>query len=255
MIEDLKILTDYFELRKNGYNVMLYADYVEKIHPVVKKIIDVERILRPKHLSQNACRELFLMIARNMEGNFIVDENNSDIIDLVCYYMRSDKKFNELNPEYNIKKGLLFLGSLGTGKTILLKSISHLLATFSDYEYSYNPGFKIIPSYRISANFIKHGYEYFDNPILTGENVMDDVLGIDDLGAENKINYYGTPINVVGELILRRYDKRQAQHKGLLLCTSNLNGEGLKEFYGERVHDRLVEMVNPIILTGKSRRK
>lgn len=255
MIDNYNELVDYLNLRNKSHSFNFYSEYLDKLPASIKVIIETERFLKPNHLSHDVCKKLFATMAIKTEPQFIFDSNNIEISELLCYYLRSDSKFTEFNNEYSISKGIMILGSLGTGKTILLKTISNFLSIFEENNYNYRPGFRIIPSHRMSANFIKHGYDYFDNPSLTSENVLSDNLGIDDIGAENKINYYGTQINVIGELMLRRYDKFQNQRKGGLFCTTNLNGEGIKEFYGERVHDRLIEMVNPIILTGKSRRK
>jgi DNA replication protein DnaC len=82
-------------------------------------------------------------------------------------------------------------------------------------------------------------------------------LCIDDIGLENKESkYYGESSDVLGELLLDRYDIfLDDRYRKLTHATSNLDSKKLKDVYGERIYDRFKELFNFIPLTGKSKRK
>jgi DNA replication protein DnaC len=61
---------------------------------------------------------------------------------------------------------------------------------------------------------------------------------------------YGTTHRPIEELIQRRYNKQ-----AFTIATSNYNLDTLRKKYSDFVADRLKQMLNVIILDGKSRRK
>ena len=67
----------------------------------------------------------------------------------------------------------------------------------------------------------------------------------DDLGVEHVGRYYGKDCNVMGEILISRYDI--FKQKGIKThITTNLNADELQEKYGERVRSRMREMFNLI---------
>lgn len=136
--------------------------------------------------------------------------------------------------KYDNSKGLLFLGKVGCGKTLLCKLLS---------EYGYKVG-GLYNVYDIIEDI--DNFSYYTN----GMN-----LCLDDIGNEPQFNQiYGNKYNVVETIIIRFYDK--AFQEGFYFSgTSNLTKLQLKERYSERVVDRLREMVNIISLNNKSFRK
>lgn len=69
----------------------------------------------------------------------------------------------------------------------------------------------------------------------------------DDLGVEPMGRNYGKDCNVMGEVLLSRYELFM-QTKGKLKthATTNLNAEELEERYGNRVRSRMRELFNLI---------
>ena len=76
-------------------------------------------------------------------------------------------------------------------------------------------------------------------------------LAIDDVGTEPEtVKHYGNVITPITEALLFRYDARL-----FTLCTSNLDLDGMRMRYDERVYDRIVEMFNKIAYNNGSYRK
>jgi DNA replication protein DnaC len=81
------------------------------------------------------------------------------------------------------------------------------------------------------------------------KGLLTTALFIDDIGSEPVYSHFGNSANIIGEIIIRRYEKGSLTHG-----TSNLSTDELKQLYGIRVYDRMREMFNDIIIKGESRR-
>jgi hypothetical protein len=69
----------------------------------------------------------------------------------------------------------------------------------------------------------------------------------DDLGIEPIGRYYGRDCNVMGEVLLSRYELfLQTKGKVKTHATTNLNAEELEELYGNRVRSRMRDIFNLI---------
>jgi len=136
------------------------------------------------------------------------------------------------------RKGMLFLGTVGVGKTLAMKVVAGTIQGW------------YVPVPELSTAFSQKGSDGFWN--------MADKAGrwdlfLDDLGSEKDVKSYSNKLPIE-DLIYRRYDMWQ-QHGVRTHITTNLTGEGLSERYGPRVTDRLKEMMEFVIETGKSLRK
>lgn len=197
--------------------------------------------------------------AKELFGDqFILDENNESFFNTLCLYFTEDDGFlknalelGEDNPSF--KKGLLIPGNFGTGKTWLMR----VFQKNAKQTYWIRSAKEIAQAY-LNSEDKKIPDEYVDlfkNPINDASVFYQPVSGlcIDDLGSESKKNNYGNIINVVGDLIEFRYEKRNT---GLFLhATTNLSANELSIFYGERVTSRMKEIFNFIELPGNDRRK
>ena len=75
----------------------------------------------------------------------------------------------------------------------------------------------------------------------------------DDLGTEQALKYFGNECNVMGEILLRRYEYF-ITHKMITHLTTNLSASELESCYGNRIRSRLREMFN-LISFGTSKDK
>jgi len=131
----------------------------------------------------------------------------------------------------NKGKGLLLYGTCGQGKTVLSKYV--------------------IPA--IFLNYHRKVVKYYD--IQDMNNSVDAILqkkiiSLDDIGTEDVYNSFGNKRMTFAEIV----DLAEKESK-LLIITTNLNAQELKDKYGERIYDRLIAITARVLFTGKSLRK
>jgi hypothetical protein len=171
------------------------------------------------------------LMKRGDSGYFEIDEDNTKVIDQLFYYITGNQK----EFKGNIDKGILLQGSIGTGKTILLRGFAGVIGKVLDRNFEYYSAFDI------NRLIVKEGIEkYSKRPLL-----------IDDLGKEQEIvKDYGTDVRPILELFASRYDTG-----AITFLTTNYNNETFVKKYGAQTVDRFIETFNFIQLNGKSRRE
>src|SRR5690554_850296 len=170
---------------------------------------------------------------------FKIFEEDHPIIYQLCLYFIKDKVSCE---KYNIdiNKGILLSGPVGCGKTTLMKLMRHLVPHYRPYN--------IIPTRNIVFAFNNLGYSIIEQ---YGNSHF---FCFDDLGVEPEGKHFGKDCNVMGEILLSRYErfiklpqnKRVPTNHNQTHITTNLNAEEIEDRYGNRVRSRLREMVNVI---------
>jgi len=195
--------------------------------------------------------EQIKILGSKYTSNFAIDSNNQKQIEQLIYYFMWDKKFSG-----DLTKGLLLRGSIGSGKSILLKifSIKEPNLNFNQtknflyysvidvYMECINGGFQSIENYCKFSNLEES--DKWKNTICFDE------LGVESLTAKN----YGNSVNIMEMIIQKRYNNWQ-NHGQLTHFTTNLTPDEIENSYGERVRSRLAEMCNDICLLGNDRRR
>lgn len=233
----------------------------------IKEIEESNRKLKTMKWDFDVIKGFMIKRAESIfNGKFILDDNNADLFDLMCYYFIDDadgfvmqaKKMDVSNP--SITKGNFVCGNFGCGKTWLMllfgrnkkqsfdvvrsKQIADAYLTSDDKKI---PEMFLKP---FDAQDQKHNRGYVSSEIFYQRYIG---LCIDDLGSEEEKNNFGNKMNVVGDLIEQWY---AGGYTGLFLhATTNLTADQLKNFYGERVISRMREIFNFIELPGNDRRK
>ena len=133
----------------------------------------------------------------------------------------------------NKGRGLLLVGNCGLGKSLLCRQVIPMII---NYYYQ-----KIV--------------HIFDATDLNKKSMTDKILSshltcIDDLGTENELNDFGNRRIVFCELA----DRAEKDGK-MLLITTNLSEEELRQKYGERTIDRLHAITRKIVFRGDSLRR
>lgn len=199
---------------------------------------------------------------------FVVDQHNRDIIKALCYYFTNDPGFEALcRPDeagtgmvhfnWKLKKGLLLAGSVGVGKTEIMKLFSrnkracydvvnarefaNEVAMRKDVEEVH----KVISQYsnvhRIQVPHIDSFYH---------EQVG---LCFDDLGTDTEKNIWGNKLDILADVIAGRY-ANNALPWHMTHLTTNLSAPDLEKRYGPRIWSRMVERFNVIEFMAPDRR-
>jgi xylose isomerase len=99
--------------------------------------------------------------------------------------------------------------------------------------------YEIIPSRNLTFQFNNVGFKIIEQ---YGNNKF---YCFDDLGIEPTGRHFGKDCNVMGEILLSRYDLF-LKHKIKTFITTNLNAQELEDRYGNRVRSRMRQLFNLI---------
>lgn len=160
--------------------------------------------------------------------NFKIYEEDEVVLYKLCiYFIRDFEACKKLDIDPN--KGILLSGPVGCGKTSLMKLLRHIVPHQKPYE--------LIPARNITFAFNNIGYKTIE------EYGNSSFYCFDDLGVEATGRHFGKDCNVMGEILLSRYDlflKRNIKTH----ATTNLNAQELEEKYGNRVRSRMRQLFN-----------
>ena len=175
-------------------------------------------------------------------GNqFKIYDQDRDIVFKLCNYFIKDRAYCE-KEHIDIQKGVMLTGPVGCGKTSLMKLIRHIVPMQRPYV--------VIPSRNITFSFNHLGYKTIEDFGNSKSYCFDD-LGIEPMG-----RYYGHDCNVLGEVLLSRYELfLETKGKVKTYATTNLNAGELEELYGNRVRSRMRDLFNLIAFDKKTNDK
>lgn len=192
-----------------------------------------------------------------MIPNFRIEENQRE------FYINCYAYFRGLQRDFDLKKGLLISGPVGTGKTTAMELFRKIASQSANKKYRL---FNMINTRYVIREYMtefkpqlvldKYGRNsYFKSPAGVFDKERPIHFCFDDFGLENvNVKNFGNEQNIMEEVLLDRYDEWK-RYGMLTLGTSNLQPKQIEEAYGNRVRDRIKEMMNYVVLDGHSKRK
>ena len=202
----------------------------------------------------------------NMKARFKLPYSHNDVCQLLwagieafVYGRRRKFDFNDnvrqqillisewLTAEHS-EFGLLLCGGCGTGKSTFANVIAKLI---NSLELIVDPNANIIEKYEIQT------YQAPELAVLCRSNhnawkqiCNQRMLIIDDLGTEPKeVSEYSNVLYPIVELLQIRYEKQL-----FTVVTTNLTPEQFREKYGDRIADRMNEMMVKVVFKNHSYR-
>ncbi len=171
--------------------------------------------------------------------HFKIYEEDKSVLLRLCNYMVRDYD-NCAKCGMDPDKGILLTGPVGCGKTSLMRLIRYIVPHRRAYE--------IIPARNVAFGFNHIGFKIIED-YGNGNFYCFDDLGIEPIG-----RHFGKDCNVLGEIILSRYELF-LQAKIPTHATTNLNAQELEERYGKRVRSRMRQMFNLIAFDKSTKDK
>lgn len=166
----------------------------------------------------------------------IYPQDHDTLYKLLVYFLGDPENAKKVNLDLN--KGILLTGPIGCGKTSLMTLMRFVPPPERNH---------IMKSCReVSFEFIQEGYEVlWRYSRMAFSNNHPKIYCFDDLGVEQSLKYYGNECNVLGEILLSRYDLFLS-HRMITHITTNLSASEIENLYGNRIRSRMRQMFNLI---------
>ncbi len=189
----------------------------------------------------NKTMEFFLFRAKKINPKFEINKYNQDIIINLALYFSGDEMFEKKG--FSFKKGIMLVGPVGCGKTTIMKAFQMNTTN----PYALTTARKISDSYLSKDQGGEHVIKRYSNLLQSypEQNFGFSQIGlcIDDLGVETVKKNFGNEIDVVGDVILNRYELELFNTTHF---TANIGGNEIEQAYGPRIKSRLRQMCNSI---------
>ena len=171
--------------------------------------------------------------------NFTLCSSDKTLLLKLCAYFLND---HALCKQFKIdpNKGILLTGPVGCGKTSFMKLLSAITPKKKTFD--------LIPARNIAFEFADRGFSVIEK---YGNHKS---FCFDDLGVEPNGKHFGAECNVIGEVLLSRYDLF-INHKVKTHATTNLNARELEDRYGNRVRSRMRAMFNLVGIESSAKDK
>lgn len=188
-------------------------------------------------------------------GNKLFKDFDIDSEPRLSIYKKAYENFINGLDEEKSTKGILLIGQVGVGKSVMMKIMQKL---FKDSVR----GFKWLVCGDL-VDLLEH-YTPSEVKQMYGRDLKMD-LYIDDIGVGNSIfNKYGNTTNIISEILSERYEIFVSEKIKTHISSNKATALDknkfpdiitLEDMYGPRIIDRLKEMCEIIVWKGESLRK
>ena len=185
----------------------------------------------PQNISEvdsNELKEQIRVTIAGLQSKAITERNTAIYKSMVKYLAETKLKCR--------KKGLLYFGNPGTGKTFAAK----VIAAFRDLHF-------------YTCEDLEAKYEKSPDAFWEIIKERKDIV-IDDLGTEKTRSDYGAKFELMGKALSERH-KLFEQYGVKTIITANMSGDDIKERYTERIYSRFFQMCECVNATGKDLRR
>ena len=163
---------------------------------------------------------------------------------MITYFIQDEERARR--DKIRLGKGLMLCGPVGCGKSALMYIFSSMSAG------DFVP--QIISCRHIAMEYARKGHDVirqYSELAFHPQTRLPLVYCFDSLGSESDMHFYGTPCNVMAEIITSR-SELSATHRLLTHVTTQLDAVGLEKKYGKNVRSRMREMFNLIHFSHES---
>lgn len=178
-------------------------------------------------------------IGKGIDPGFIFTPEIKKFYEQLIKYFHGDDNFDG-----DLTKGILLMGTTGTGKTLAMQIMS-IYRQIDDTKFIMNNkifrmNYDVIRVNDIINDFLNNAFDGIQVYCIRY------VLCLDDIGIEsNKVMYYGNNLDVIAYIIAERYAKRL-----LTFGTTNYDMDYLNDKYGDYIVSRIHALFNFIDTTG-----
>lgn len=238
------------------------------LHDVAVKVRkDIEKVQLASYDLQDeeiykAHANLLLYIANNIvlarqRRQFIIDDNNRDIIRFLLYYFNGCPLAEEVFPGrgYKLHKNVMLQGGVGVGKTLLMQIFSEYLMRIRSPRFFYNLSVtQMVNYYTLHNNLDRFTFNEEENKGFQCTPVN---ICLNDIGIQDK-TFFGMDTGLLTDEFLHARNEIWTQYGKCAHLTTNLDDKALrKRFERNDGFGRLIDRFktyNIIPMDGVSRR-
>nr|WP_314498024.1 hypothetical protein [uncultured Prevotella sp.] len=238
------------------------------LHDVAVKVRkDIEKVQLASYDLQDegtykAHANLLLYIANNIvlarqRRQFVIDDNNRDIIRFLLYYFNGCSLAEEVFPGrgYKLHKNVMLQGGVGVGKTLLMQIFSEYLMRIRSPRFFYNLSVtQMVNYYTLHNNLDRFTFNEEENKGFQCTPVN---ICLNDIGIQDK-TFFGMDTGLLTDEFLHARNEIWTQYGKCAHLTTNLDDKALrKRFERNDGFGRLIDRFktyNIIPMGGVSRR-